>query len=278
MKKYLTYIFCCATIVLEGRLWNALGQQTLANSKRQEGDNMSVNLYLKNEVRNLPGFKTERYKDDSGEKITFKGVNFCGEKGRIYAMWTEDSPIPDEFKDFVDEISFYQTIPQMGRRESGVYRHESARCELTPGDHGNNRRDKPIYLLKISAKNLEDIQELLHKIKTGSVRPDESYEAPQGGESRAELETTFNHLEKVLKLLDRSTAEQARLTLEVQDLQAAGRLCGSEVVRVRAERDLAQNQIRAVLGVFAKFNDQVWPWCLKSKVGTMINLAVNDTK
>lgn len=159
---------------------------------------MSINLYLNNKVRELARFKSTPYPDGSGDKMTINGINLFGDKGRLYLMCSEDFVIPDELKDLVDDVSCYETIPQMAPRESGVYRYESAECELTPEDYGNAKREKPVYKLKIKAKKLEDIQALVHKVKTGTIRPDESYEGPQGGMSRAELERELSLSRKLL--------------------------------------------------------------------------------
>ncbi|MES2213625.1 MAG: hypothetical protein V4473_02190 [Patescibacteria group bacterium] len=206
---------------------------------------MSVNLYLNNKVRELEGFKSERYSDNSGDKITFNGVQVFGEKGRLYLMWSEDSPVPDELKDLVEEISCYETIPQMGRRESGIYRHESAKCELTPEDYGNAKREKPMYKLKIIATKLEDIKAILHKVKTGAIRPEESYEGPQSGKSRRELENDSVHLEQTLELLRSATAEQARLmrtfdAVAVQHDQLLNKFTSLDIEAGRLTRELEE--------------------------------------
>ena len=56
---------------------------------------------------------------------------------------------------------------------------------------------------------MEDIKELVHLIKVGSIRPEESYEAPQGGKSRAELERELENIsvarERVLALANQLT-------------------------------------------------------------------------
>lgn len=159
---------------------------------------MSVNLYLNKKVRELGGFKSQPYKDNSGDQMSFNGAYVFRDKGRLYLMWSEDAPVPDELKDLVEEISCYEAIPQMGRRESGIYRYESAQCELTPENHGNAKREKPVYKLKVTAKNLEDIKVLLHRVKTGTIRPEESYEERQGGKTRQQLESELMQTQQQL--------------------------------------------------------------------------------
>lgn len=165
---------------------------------------MSTNLYLNNKVKTLNGFKSTPNKDHSGNDMTINGMYLFGSgKGRLYLMWNEDDTIPEELKDLVEEVSCRETIPQMSRREAGVYRHESAECELTPEDHGNGKYGKPVYMLKVVAKNIQDAKEILHKIKTGAIRPDESYEGPQGGKNRRQLENEL--LDAQLKLKEYQT-------------------------------------------------------------------------
>jgi hypothetical protein len=168
---------------------------------------MSVNLYLNNKVRERVGFKTKPYRDNSGDEMTFNGAHMFNEKGRLYLVWSEDAAIPDELKDLVEEISCYETIPQMGRRESGIYRHETAVCELTPEDYGNAKREKPMYKLRITAKNLEDIRAIMRKVKTGTIRPEESYEERQGGKTRQQLENELLQTQQQLGEALASTEE-----------------------------------------------------------------------
>ena len=75
---------------------------------------------------------------------------------------------------------------------------KTAECELTPEDYGNAKREKPVYKLKIVAKNMEDIRVILHKIKTGVIRPEESYEGQQQGKSCKQLETELTSTQQQL--------------------------------------------------------------------------------
>lgn len=145
----------------------------------------TVRVYLKKEaVRAQLSFKSEMFKDGSGEKMTLCGISVFELSGRLYSIWRDDAPITDELKDLVEEISCYETIPQIVRRESGIYRLESAECELTQEYHCGVLR----YELKTKGKGLEDVNMLRRKIKTGTIRPEESYEDCQGGKTRKKLE------------------------------------------------------------------------------------------
>lgn len=149
---------------------------------------MSVNVYLSDKIREHSEFKSRPYQGSDQMKLTFGSLDVFSNRGRLHLIWSESEPIPANLNDLVEEISWYESIPQMSHRESGVYRLNTAECELTPGDAGNSKREKPVYWLKIKAKNLEDIHALLHKVKTGTIRPDESYECAQLGKSREQLE------------------------------------------------------------------------------------------
>lgn len=178
---------------------------------------MFVYLFLNDKIRELSGFKSQPYPDGSGDQMIFNGMHMFVEKGRIRLMWDIEVDIPDELKDLVEEVSYYETIPRMGNREPGIYRHESAECELIPDDNGSAKREKLVYQLKFKAKKLEDIRVLMHKVKTGTIRPDESYAGPQSGKTRQELEnellqtrrqlgevlTTNEKLEKFKTLFER---------------------------------------------------------------------------
>lgn len=217
---------------------------------------MSVNVYLNNEVRKLAGFSSRRYKDNPGDDMTFNGVHVFGDKARLYLMWSEDSPIPDELKDLVEEVSCYESIPQMAHRESGIYRHETAECELTPEDYGNAKREKPVYKLKVVAKNMEDIRVILHKVKTGAIRPEESYEGHQQGKSRKQLETELTFTQQQLgealednKGLTIALKSERRATRDTEILRQSA---VSEMERLNADleqvrRELATTQETADL-------------------------------
>lgn len=161
-----------------------------------------INLYFEEEVKTLPSFRSKPYLNGSENqmKIAENISIFSNHEGHLYTFWDKRVPIPDELKGVVKEISSHETIPQMAHRESGIYRHKSAECELTPADHGNSKREKPVYQLMFKAKDLGDILELEHLIKTGEIRPEESYEGQQNGISRIHLETKIEQMQQDLRL------------------------------------------------------------------------------
>ena len=150
---------------------------------------MSIYVYLSGEARKHKNFTSQPYPDKSGDRMAICGIQVFDKDGRLYMMMGDHPTIPDEIKDLVQEISCHETIPQMGSRESGIYRYGSAECELIPGDNGNAKTSKPVYFLKVTARSVDDIRTILHKVKTGTIRPEESYEGQQDGKSYVQLES-----------------------------------------------------------------------------------------
>jgi hypothetical protein len=113
----------------------------------------SVYVYFKEGIKDVKGFSSA-----SGMEID--GIHIFREDGRFRSYWSEDSPIPENLKDVVDEISCRESIPPLFQRELGIYRCKSAECELTYVDQGNSKRQKMMYQLKVKAKNMEDLREI----------------------------------------------------------------------------------------------------------------------
>lgn len=125
-------------------------------------------------------------------------------------------------------------------RETGIYRHDGAEAEVEI----NNSGKAPAYFVKMTGKKMESCKELFRRIKTGTIRPEESYEGRQQGKSRVELE-------------DELTQTKSSLDLSKADLSIAQD-------RVREARRLAETLSRAK-----------WPWCRNQTVAAKINLALN---
>lgn len=132
--------------------------------------------------------------------MSFGGTTLHGSLSQPYVTLSDNVEIPKELIEYVEEISQYEHIPVMSRREAGIYRHESAECELMPSENGG-KNPKPFHSLKVKGKKLDDVRNLIHMIKTGTIRPVESYEAPQGGKSRQQL---MDELRESNELVDRT--------------------------------------------------------------------------
>ncbi len=149
---------------------------------------MSVNVYLKNEVRNLDGFVLGST-DNMGRytsRTKFKGVILSEEGDRLYlGIHSENQEVPECLADMVEEISVCDFFcPNRGTRETGIYRHNSAEAELEVGCDSRQLR----FNIHIRSKKMSDVRELLRLIKIGAIRPNESYEGSQQGKSHRQLE------------------------------------------------------------------------------------------
>ena len=212
---------------------------------------MSLNVYFTPEVeKNVPNFKRDSHKDGS-EKLSVCGLSLYKDDGRLYAILgqLDRSRVSDELEQYVDEFSFYGSLPGTPARETGVYTYESATAELEQ----DNLAKVFAYRVKISAKKLEDIRTLLHQIKVGSIRPDESYEGPQGGMSRAELEA---ELERT-----RSELEDVRKELSLSETTFYHH---EESFRRARDKNVAFRQLANILHV------EEWPLCTKERVVRMM--------
>jgi hypothetical protein len=170
---------------------------------------MSINIYLKPGIREFSGFTAESTNGSALYKNTLNGMHVLEDRGeRLYLPWTDATPIPEYLKEFIEEISCYQNVRSVARREAGIYRHESAVCELMPEDN--------TYILKITATKMEDILEIIYRIKVGTITPSESYEGKQGGLSCKELEEVTVHRDQLLVELSSIKTENLRLTHELE--------------------------------------------------------------
>lgn len=141
----------------------------------------TINVYLRGNMSDLEGFVPDKRHSTIGY---CQGFSFYLQNGRWYFTLSDPSDkIPAFLLDCVEEISLYEALSREIRRESGIYLCGTAEAELASCDErGRSSR------VRIRGKSMEDVRELLRRIKTGSIRPDESYEAKQAGMSRAELE------------------------------------------------------------------------------------------
>lgn len=173
---------------------------------------MSVNTYFLESIRQHEKFKAEPY-GDGGHKMTVAGFNVHSQNGQLYVMHDK---IPEEILEYVDYFSGYEwLLPERAHRETGVYTHEDATAEVELVDDGKRFQ----YRLKLKAKKKESLDFLLRLIKTGKIRPTESYEGSQQGMSHAELEALLG--EKIERLL---SLKLALLNFQF-DLDLSSSLC-----------------------------------------------------
>lgn len=106
---------------------------------------------------------------------------------------TTINEIPEEVKPFVSFFTCCVFIPPTPHRELGKYSHGSAWGYVDTG-HDDFSKIK----IFIKSENPEDLLELLRKIRTGTIRPDESCEGSQIGISQETLEASCASLEEQL--------------------------------------------------------------------------------
>lgn len=168
---------------------------------------MSMNIVLSEDVRKDPLFKLHK----DGGTAEVQGVTVFLHKGPPFVMSELSSGIPTAVAMYVEGFSVYEWLPMLGGREMGVYRHESAVAEIDVIHVGPNQDRQKQYKIRLTAKSIEDAHELIHLFRTGKIRPVESFEGPQGGKSRAELEREVDKAKKdVASLAERlKNAEEA---------------------------------------------------------------------
>lgn len=148
---------------------------------------MSINVYLKDEVEKLEGFRTEerRYNDGSRrDDYHLPGLQIIRDKGRWYFYLNELTDlIPNVVKDLVAEISFYDRIPRYPERIAGIYKYKDAEAEL------DRKGEIRSYGLRIRGKSIENILELYRKIRAGKITPAESWDAEHEALQASEVPT-----------------------------------------------------------------------------------------
>ena len=202
---------------------------------------MSTRVYLTDEVTKLEGFN----------RVGYPPISISDDGGRWYIHLNQNSPIPQVLAEVVDEVSIFETIPAHPSRERGVYNLESARATVDVGYYGD-LGGMMTYEVIITAKTLEDARELLERIKIGNIhRPDVSYDAPQSGKSRQELEVELEETNRVLAAME------------------------TEVDRVRRiANDLMS--LKADLRSFYRDLERRWPFCTTGRVEREISAILNN--
>ena len=228
---------------------------------------MSIYVYLSSEARMHKNFTSQPYPDKSGDRMAICGIQVFDKDGRLYMMMGDYPTIPDEIKDLVQEISCHETIPQMGSRESGIYRYGSAECELIPGDNGNAKTSKPVYFLKVTAKSVDDIRTILHKVKTGTIRPAESYDGLQGGKSYVQLESELLSTQQLLaEWLEANQKLRQDLIEKEQILENVRRMLG------------VANEKLSTVRRFVRDIGNGWIPVLRSRVAFELKAILNESE
>ena len=208
---------------------------------------MSMHVYFTDKVRESPDFTSKPYRDGSGDHMQIHGISLHSDQGRPYAMFGDlNDAVPDALENFVEEFSFFETIPTRPSREKGVYCHESAEAELELDPHGKIA----VYKVKITGKKIEDVRSLFRRIKAGSIRPKESYDGQQNGFSRVELE-----------------ADLERVQMGLEKLRKELLLVGQQL---RLQEEHIRRANVKFLTLASEFRNARWPWAHKSIVADKI--------
>lgn len=137
----------------------------------------SYRAYLMGAIHKEPGFQPDRREE------FFQGRVPVLDKVRgLYYITVLDS-LSEPLNRFVIEYVWEDRfIVQSGTREIGVYYLESATAEV------DALVKKGTYSVRVFGPDFDYVEDLLERIKTGTIRPEKSYDGGQTGKSRAELE------------------------------------------------------------------------------------------
>jgi hypothetical protein len=142
------------------------------------------------------------YQNDGGLFKIF-GDCYFPEGNLLFCNMNEAGKIPAEAVEkgafeFISAIYSFNVSPY---RERGVYKLDTAQATL---DYSEGRGKETSYFLMIQAKKMEDLKKLYHQIRTGTIRPSESYEAEQGGKAGEELEQELGLAKLRIKELEKT--------------------------------------------------------------------------
>lgn len=176
---------------------------------------MSINVYLKDEVRQVEGFE-ERERIDKSQKWNehrISGMYLFHDKGRWYIILHNlTDQIPESVKELVEEISCFEAFSNQPKRALGIYKLEDVEAELDDWDRGK-------YQLKMRGKSMENMLQLYRLIRAGKTLPAESYDGKQSGASRAELEAELEQMRKMrqtaMRMWEETNADLVRLNTDL---------------------------------------------------------------
>jgi hypothetical protein len=182
---------------------------------------MSTYVHLTDAVRKLPGFEESNYPNNGGKRYKLNGSDlWSGEGGSLHMSFGDDVPeVPAVVKDIVEMVTLSDYLYMLSSRELGIYLHGTAQAELRIENTGGKppANARYIYYLSAKAKNLADLRTIVHKIKTGAIRPTESYECGQTGLSNKQLE------DQCASLVHQRDDSQAKLNAEERKVNAIRR-------------------------------------------------------
>lgn len=181
---------------------------------------MGINVYLKGQwVTELPGFEVRPRSNKDGQKwndYSLPGIYLNYKLGRwLIELYRLTDPIPSVLENLVEEITLQEWVSFYSRREAGIYRFGSAEAEVGTGKTYGDMNRITVF---IRSKKMDDLCELYQRLLVGSIRPEESYEGPQGGLSRVELEQQIEALMRELRVAQCEAKESHGRLVRVKDV------------------------------------------------------------
>jgi hypothetical protein len=155
-----------------------------------------IRAYLDSEkIKGVPGFKEKMLVDgenNSYNVYSIADLDVSYRNGQWYTDLNEEiEKVPQEIADIIEKFSLLDAFTNDIKRERGIYFHKTAKAELED-------LDKTRMRLSATGKEVSDLREIAKLIKVGTIRPEESFEGPQNGMSRKDLETEVKKLEEAL--------------------------------------------------------------------------------
>ena len=148
---------------------------------------MSINIYLDfNKLKNHK--ETEKHPGKQGPPVLRIGGSIVSyEKGKHYIVSHEiEEDIPALITEMIKEVSLYEIIPPQPKKTAGRYVNKDASAIVDICDRG--------YSIQIRGKRMEDVRELYRLIRSGKIRPKESWEEEQI--RKGDLPTLFRKMFK----------------------------------------------------------------------------------
>jgi len=178
---------------------------------------MNVRIFFKGTVERCTSF---RWTESAATVCDGEVTLYSSSDGRWYYDLYSDQRIHPKLVGLVDEVSMRDRIQVShsiyARREAGIYNHETARAEVSVPQRGFGKDTDYHQNISISAKNMEDARELLHLIKTGQIRPTESYEGPQTGKSAAELHEELAEAQATIERMKQEREAMRKIAEELR--------------------------------------------------------------
>jgi len=158
----------------------------------------TIKVFLKDDVEKAEGFEKKASTAKVDREIP--NARFAGALlQRNEDRWTFEPNdvtryVPPALSEFVDSISLVASWELQGLldREAGIYQLGTAKAEVLP------RSQNRVPTIEIQGTKMEEISELLEKIKAGTIRPTLSFAQPQVGPTYEELAARLESAEKTI--------------------------------------------------------------------------------